>query len=94
MSYVLSVPNSFCTAYRADRKPPRLWFDGYVSKRSGQWSLTDKLKESHRWKTKERAEAALLLIGPKLPDIIGKVVVVEVTKEMGKWTRIRSARDW
>lgn len=92
MSFVLSVPNSFCTHWRKDR--PRTWFDGYVAKESGQWSLTNKLKKSHRWKTKEKAEAALILIGAKLPDIIGKVVIVEVIKEGETWARVRSHRDW
>ncbi len=94
MRYVISVPRSFCTAYRAGYKPPRIWFDGYVSKEDGQWQLTDKLKKSHRWSSAEKAEAALILIVGKLPDIVGRAVIVAVTKEMDKWTRVRSARDW
>lgn len=94
MSYVLSVPNSFSTAYRADRKPSRTWFDGYVSKKEGAWALTHRLDESHRWKTVEKAEAAAIKVSLALPSVMGKLNIVEVVKVGGRWQRKRSARDW
>lgn len=94
MSYVLSVPNFAATAHDPRRKPPRIWFDGYVSKKEGAWAMTTKLEQAHRWKTVEKAEAAAIKVVLALPSVMGKLNVVEVEKTGDNWHRKRSARDW
>lgn len=99
MTYVLQVPDGIERSYFRWGRRGLKRHDGYIAKGEFRdWSLQLTIQRAHRWKTREKAEAAALLVVMKLPEVMGKLMIVEVVKQGKVWRRARLAprshRDW
>lgn len=64
--------------------------DGFVAKAddSRRWYVQTQVRYAHRWKSREKAEAAAVMISALLPDLIGSLRVDELERwGKGLWKR-------
>jgi hypothetical protein len=88
MSYVLCVPKAIDRRYSNFGRPGVRMDDAFLRKeRDGSWHSIPRIQDAHKWHKIEKAESASVVDAAKYPDLLGKLVIVEVERHGNVWWR-------